>query len=238
LTDNHDHDEHDEHDEYDDLEFDKYLHSARWWDAVYAELRDDPALVGVLLPLRCAFCDKLCDDRDNALHLKVQLAREPGAASMVFAHVDCFVGALHAPHEYRMSARPPKLYYLPTGEEYHATPQCPEIPASKRRFLEANADVLAESVITSCERCCPVDLVIPRESAYRLPVVFHADDDCPDLPEGVGRDGTSDEWIRWPSHTYHRIVTDNGDAWKRCRRCVPDPALLYPLGSPERAAVV
>jgi hypothetical protein len=43
-----------EYDEYDDLEFDKYLHSARWWDSVYAD-KDDPALVGLVLPLQCAF---------------------------------------------------------------------------------------------------------------------------------------------------------------------------------------
>jgi hypothetical protein len=121
----------DNHDEYDDLEFDTYLHSARWWDSVYAELRDDPALVNVLLDLQCAFCDKACEDREKTLHLKAQLAREPDAASMLFAHVDCFVGALHAPHDYRWAAARPKLYYLPTGEEYHATPQCPLIPASK-----------------------------------------------------------------------------------------------------------
>jgi hypothetical protein len=93
----------DNHDEYDDLEFDKYLHSARWWDSVYADV-GDPALVGVVLPLQCALCDKACEERDNTLHLKVQLAREPDAARMFFAHVDCFVGALHASHEHRIRA--------------------------------------------------------------------------------------------------------------------------------------
>jgi hypothetical protein len=32
------------------------------------------------------------------LHLKVQLARSPGSAEMIFAHVDCVVRALHPKH--------------------------------------------------------------------------------------------------------------------------------------------
>lgn len=129
---------------------------------------------------------------------------------------------------------PPKLFYLPNGEEYHATPRCPVIEPGQRKFLVISDDGTLIEGLWPCERCCPVELLIPRQSVYRLPVYFHSDENCSELSVNVRGDWRGLESISWPSVQYRRMVDDDGSAWKRCRRCLPTVTTLYPLGSAER----
>jgi hypothetical protein len=129
---------------------------------------------------------------------------------------------------------PPKLFYLANGEYYHATPRCPEIPSQQRKLLAISQEGEPVEGLWTCDRCCPVDLVIPSQAVYRPPIYFHSDENCLELAENVRGAWRRLEWIFWPALQYRRMVDDDGTSWKRCRRCLPTVTTLYPLGSAER----
>jgi hypothetical protein len=129
----------------------------------------------------------------------------------------------------RSEFEPQTVYYLFDSDEYHATPRCPQVKPGERQQLlvvEAQGDWPRPLDRWCCETCCPVDLVIPAQTVYRLPVYFHADANCPERPEELREQSQSLEMIQWPTRNYHEIVSDDGTAWKadgasrRSRGCV------------------
>ena len=70
---------------------DESVHANEWWDDLYS---GDPAIAEIV-DLHCVFCNAECDQRDDAAHLSVQLARRPGQVSLGFAHVRCLREATH-----------------------------------------------------------------------------------------------------------------------------------------------
>jgi hypothetical protein len=134
----------------------------------------------------------------------------------------------------------PRTWWFELGDEYHATPRCPQIAPKDRRRLKISQGPPLPSKdgfhhYWPCEACCPSAIFVAPRVVKVIPVTFHTDENCKALKAesaGIGQPNRYPEVDVWPGPNYE--ILHDRDMYRACPLCTADTSVLYPLGSAQR----
>jgi hypothetical protein len=119
----------------------------------------------------------------------------------------------------------PPLYRDSRGV-HHATARCPA--AADERLTKCSHESLSSRRYDHCKQCIPIPIFVPKAGTTDRRV-YHADLRCSSVPRQLRYPVIRYEWVWWPTWDYHHII-QTFDAYRRCKHCIPDRKVLYPLG--------